>query len=187
MSDVVNFLFYKSWADELAEAGDIEYTKDMLYRIHRYGIYHEEMLDGLDPMSRKWLHDVYHKIDVAKNNYAKKQAEGGDGRPQVYDHNEIYRLLCSGKSAADVGRQLGFKEDSIYKTEEYKAWKRDGKPKYPVKVIPESGIIPEIPEKVIPELKDIPEVIPETGDSKPVKLIPENNDIPEFINGHWNF
>lgn len=181
MHEVVNFLFYKSWADELAEVGDIEYTKDMLYRIHRYGIYHEELLDGLEPMSKKWLKGVYHQIDIAKNNYAKKQAEGGDGRPQVYDHSEIYRLLCTGKSAAAVGRQLGFKEDSIYGTDEYKAWKKDGKPKYPAKVIPDLKDIPENPVKVIPDDSSV----------KPVKLIPENKDIPEvlpeFVNGKWDF
>lgn len=118
---VENFIFYKSWADELDKM-DKDKHDDFTWRIVEYGIFEREDLDGLDPFAAAWLKSIYKQIDVAKEKYnkAKERGQTGGRRGSKETNQKVQELLDQGiTTGTKIAEIIGVSKQAVYATE---AW-----------------------------------------------------------------
>lgn len=119
---VENFIFYKSWADELDKM-DKDKHDDFTWRIVEYGIFEREDFEGLDPFAAAWLKSIYRQIDIAKEKYDKAKERGQiGGRRATKDTNQkVKELLDRGiTKGVEIAEIIGVTKQAVYATE---AWR----------------------------------------------------------------
>lgn len=113
--DVNSFIFYKDWWDLIKDSPPEEQI-EFLIPLIKYGIEEEETYpETWDKYRRKVLSDAYKHIIADKNRY-KKVVENGKtrGRSQLYDREELKKLIAAGRNAQECAVALGVTRDAIY-------------------------------------------------------------------------
>ena len=114
MEERENFLFLKDWYDRLKGIEDIEERNDFVWRIVQYGIGMKFEPTG-NGFVDGWLREICNAIDKMKSSYRSK-VEGGKigGRQQLFDREELKRLIREGKTGKEIAAYFSVDPSAIY-------------------------------------------------------------------------
>lgn len=116
--DVRSFVFYGDWWDLIKDSPPEEQLEFLLPLI-RYGIDDEETYpEEWDKYRCKVLQDAYKHIAADKNRYMRAVENGKTrGRDQMFDRDELRRLIAAGRTGRQCAQELGVTEHAIYHDE----------------------------------------------------------------------
>ena len=114
MGEDKRFVFLGDWYEKLKGIEDIEERNDFVWRIVKYGITGEFEATGKGFVDG-WLREICDSIDRMTSSYRSK-IEGGkiSGRQQLFDREELKRLIREGKTGREIAAYFSVDPSAIY-------------------------------------------------------------------------